>query len=143
MLLAPIVRERKGEHVHVFNELKPAVYPGRVNGIVTELEYPPALDKNKKHTIEAVIDRFKVRPDMEQRLAESFETALQIASGIAIASFMDDEDAEKKAKAGKAQKTADLVFSSLFACPVCGHSITELEPRLFSFNNPGWRLRNL
>ncbi|MDC1529312.1 excinuclease ABC subunit UvrA [Gammaproteobacteria bacterium] len=138
MLLAPIVRERKGEHVHVFNELKTSGFiRARVNGIVTELEYPPALDKNKKHTIEAVIDRFKVRPDMEQRLAESFETALQIASGIAIASFMDDEDADEKSKGRKgAKKSADLVFSSLFACPVCGHSITELEPRLFSFNNP-------
>jgi len=138
MLLAPIVRERKGEHVHVFNELKTSGFiRARVNGIVTELEYPPALDKNKKHTSEAVIDRFKVRPDMEQRLAESFETALQIASGIAIASFMDDEDADEKSKGRKgAKKPADLVFSSLFACPVCGHSITELEPRLFSFNNP-------
>jgi excinuclease ABC subunit A len=138
MLLAPIVRERKGEHVHVFNELKTSGFiRARVNGIVTELEYPPALDKNKKHTIEAVIDRFKVRPDMEQRLAESFETALQIASGIAIASFMDDEDADEKSKGRTgAKKPADLVFSSLFACPVCGHSITELEPRLFSFNNP-------
>ncbi len=136
MLLAPIVRERKGEHVHVFNELKTSGFiRARVNGIVTELEYPPALDKNKKHTIEAVIDRFKVRPDMEQRLAESFETALQIASGIAIASFMDDENKDEKNKKG-AKKPADLVFSSLFACPVCGHSITELEPRLFSFNNP-------
>ena len=138
MLLAPIVRERKGEHVHVFNELKTSGFiRARVNGIVTELEYPPALDKNKKHTIEAVIDRFKVRPDMEQRLAESFETALQIASGIAIASFMDDESTDEKSKSRKdAKKPADLVFSSLFACPVCGHSITELEPRLFSFNNP-------
>ena len=138
MLLAPIVRERKGELVHVFNELKTSGFiRARVNGIVTELEYPPALDKNRKHTIEAVIDRFKVRPDMEQRLAESFETALQIASGIAIASFMDDEDADEKSKGRKgAKKPADLVFSSLFACPVCGHSITELEPRLFSFNNP-------
>ncbi len=138
MLLAPIVRERKGEHVHVFNELKTSGFiRARVNGIVTELEYPPALDKNKKHTIEAVIDRFKVRPDMEQRLAESFETALQIASGIAIASFMDDDAEDEKSKGNKgAKKPADLVFSSLFACPVCGHSITELEPRLFSFNNP-------
>ncbi len=138
MLLAPIVRERKGEHVHVFNELKTSGFiRARVNGIVTELEYPPALDKNKKHTIEAVIDRFKVKPDMEQRLAESFETALQIASGIAIASFMDDDAEDEKSKGNKgAKKPADLVFSSLFACPVCGHSITELEPRLFSFNNP-------
>ena len=129
MLLAPIVRERKGEHLHVFSELKTSGFiRARVNGIVTELDYPPTLEKNKKHTIEAVIDRFKVRPDIGQRLAESFETALAIASGIAIASFMDDE--------GKKDARDDLVFSSLFACPVCGHSIPELEPRLFSFNNP-------
>ncbi|MBT6043701.1 MAG: excinuclease ABC subunit UvrA [Gammaproteobacteria bacterium] len=131
MLLAPIVRDRKGEHLHVFNELKTSGFiRARVNGIVTELDYPPELEKNKKHTIEAVIDRFKVRPDIEQRLAESFETALQIASGIAIASFMEDEKSKKK------DTPDDMIFSSLFACPVCGHSISELEPRLFSFNNP-------
>ena len=125
MLLAPIIRERKGEHLHVFNELKTGGFiRARVNGIVTELDYPPTLEKNKKHTIEAVIDRFKVKPDMEQRLAESFETALQIANGIAMITDMDDDSKD------------DMVFSSLFACPVCGHSITELEPRLFSFNNP-------
>ncbi len=125
MLLAPVVRDRKGEHVHIFHELKAGGFiRARVDGIVTELDYPPELEKNKKHTIEVVIDRFKVRPDLTQRLAESFETALQIAGGIAIASFMDDD-------AGK-----DMVFSSLFACPECGHSISELEPRLFSFNNP-------
>ncbi|MDT8399401.1 MAG: excinuclease ABC subunit UvrA [Pseudomonadales bacterium] len=125
MLLAPVIRERKGEHLHVFNELKTSGFiRARVNGIVTELDYPPELEKNKKHTIEVVVDRLKVRADMAQRLAESFETALQIASGIAIASFMDEGQGE------------DLVFSSLFACPICGHSITELEPRLFSFNNP-------
>ncbi len=133
MLLAPIIRERKGEHLHVFNELKTSGFiRARVNGIVTELDYPPTLEKNKKHTIEAVIDRFKVRPDISQRLAESFETALQIANGIAIASFMDDSDKD----AGKKDAREDMVFSSLFACPVCGHSIPELEPRLFSFNNP-------
>ncbi len=132
MLLAPIVRERKGEHVHVFNELKTSGFiRARVNGIVTELDYPPTLEKNKKHTIEAVIDRFKVRPDISQRLAESFETALQIANGIAIASFMDEEGKESVSEDKK-----DMVFSSLFACPECGHSIPELEPRLFSFNNP-------
>ena len=128
MLLAPIIRDRKGEHLHVFNELKTAGFiRARIDGIVTELEYPPELEKNKKHTIEAVIDRFKVRKDIAQRLAESFDTALAIANGIAVASFMDEKD----------KKSADdMVFSSLFACPVCGHSISELEPRLFSFNNP-------
>ena len=125
MLLAPVVRERKGEHVHIFHELKAGGFiRARVDGIVTELDYPPELEKNKKHTIEVVIDRFKIRPDLSQRLAESFETALQIAGGLAIVSSM-----EKEAE-------PDMVFSSLFACPECGHSITELEPRLFSFNNP-------
>src|SRR5690606_16711398 len=125
MLLAPVVRDRKGEHLHVFHELKTNGFiRARVDGIVTELDYPPELEKNKKHTIEVVIDRFKVRPDLTQRLAESFETALQISSGIALVSPMDEGNG------------ADLVFSSLFACPTCGHSIAELEPRLFSFNNP-------
>ncbi len=131
MLLAPIIRDRKGEHVHVFNELKTAGFiRARVDGIVTELDYPPELEKNKKHTIEAVIDRFKVRPGIEQRLAESFETALTIANGIAVASSMDDSNSD------------DIIFSSLFACPECGHSIPELEPRLFSFNNPAGACEN-
>ncbi len=125
MLLAPVVRDRKGEHVHVFHELRSSGFiRARVDGIVTELDYPPTLEKNKKHTIEVIIDRFKVRPDLGQRLAESFETAVQLAGGIAIVSPMEDGTGE------------DMVFSSLFACPVCGHSISELEPRLFSFNNP-------
>ncbi len=125
MLLAPVVRERKGEHLHIFHELKAGGFiRARVDGIVTELDYPPNLEKNKKHTIEVVVDRFKVRLDLMQRLAESFETALQIAGGLAIVSHMDDDASD------------DMVFSSLFACPECGHSISELEPRLFSFNNP-------
>src|SRR5690554_2671144 len=100
MLLAPVVRERKGEHVHVFNELKTSGFiRARVDGILTELDYPPALDKNKKHTIEVVVDRFKVKADMAQRLAESFETALAIAGGLATASFMDEGQGE------------DMVFS--------------------------------
>lgn len=125
MLLAPVIRDRKGEHVHVFHELKTGGFiRARVDGIVTELDFPPTLEKNRKHTIEVVVDRLRVKPDIGQRLAESFETALNIANGIAMVSFMDDE------------KQADLTFSSLFACPECGHSISELEPRLFSFNNP-------
>ncbi|MDT8427630.1 MAG: excinuclease ABC subunit UvrA [Pseudomonadales bacterium] len=124
MILAPVIRERKGEHLHVFSELKAAGFIRvRVDGIVSELDYPPTLDKNKKHTIEAVIDRLKVRDDIQQRLAESLETALQLADGIARVAGMDDD-------------SQDLLFSSRFACPLCGHSITELEPRLFSFNNP-------
>ena len=125
MLLAPVIRERKGEHLHVFHELKSQGFVrARVNGIVVELDYPPELEKNKKHTIEVVVDRFKVRPDQGQRLAESFETALNIANGIALVAPMEKGAGE------------ELVFSSLFACPECGHSIAELEPRLFSFNNP-------
>jgi len=125
MLLAPVMRDRKGEHLHVFHELKSNGFiRARVDGIVTELDYPPELEKNKKHTIEVVIDRFKVRPDLGQRLAESFETALQLSNGIALVSPMEEGNGP------------ELVFSSLFACPQCGHSIAELEPRLFSFNNP-------
>ena len=126
MVLAPIVRKRKGQHVHVFNELRTSGFiRARVNGLVCEIEYPPDLEKNKKHSIDVVIDRLKIRPGLEQRLAESFETALQLAEGLAVVSMMEGNSAKK-----------DLVFSSLFACPKCGHSISELEPRLFSFNNP-------
>lgn len=126
MVLAPIVRERKGEHVHVFNELKTSGFiRARVDGIVCEIDYPPELEKNKKHSIDVVVDRLKIKPGLEQRLAESFETAIQLADGLATVSFMEDDDA-----------ASDLVFSALFACPKCGHSIAELEPRLFSFNNP-------
>ncbi len=129
MVLAPLVRERKGEHLHVFNELKSNGYiRARVDGIVTELEYPPELEKNKKHSIEAVIDRLKVRADIQQRLSESFETALQLADGLAVVAFMNDD--------GSPSSQEELLFSSRFACPLCGHSISELEPRLFSFNNP-------
>ncbi len=127
MVLAPVVRNRKGEHVHVFNELKSGGYiRARVNGLVTELDYPPELEKNKKHNIEVVVDRLKIRADMQQRLAESFETALQLADGMAIVAFMDEAYQAKE----------EMIFSSRFACPICGHSISELEPRLFSFNNP-------
>ncbi|MFU8815951.1 MAG: excinuclease ABC subunit UvrA [Pseudomonadales bacterium] len=125
MILAPVVAERKGEHLHVFKELlSNGFIRARIDGLVVDLDNPPQLDKNKKHSIEAVVDRLRVRPDMQQRLAESFETALGLADGIARVSDMDDEAAE------------ELVFSARFACPVCGYSISELEPRMFSFNNP-------
>ena len=125
MVLAPVIRDRKGEHVHIFNELKTSGFiRARVDGIVCEIDYPPNLEKNRKHSIDVVIDRLRIQPGIEQRLAESFETALQLAEGLATVSFMDDKPGE------------DMVFSSRFACPQCGHSITELEPRLFSFNNP-------
>jgi excinuclease ABC subunit A len=124
MLLAPVVRERKGEHLHVFEELRGAGFVrARVNGTVRELDDLPDLDKKKKHSIDVVVDRFKVRDDLKQRLAESFETALELTDGLALVVDMDDT-------------APDMVFSARFACPECGHSINELEPRLFSFNNP-------
>ncbi|WP_426417911.1 excinuclease ABC subunit UvrA [Aestuariirhabdus sp. LZHN29] len=124
MLLAPVVQERKGEHLHVFHELRTQGFVrARVNGIVVDLDQPPTLDKRKKHSIEVVVDRFKARGDLQLRLAESFETALNLTDGIALVAFMDGDQKE-------------MVFSARFACPTCGHSINELEPRLFSFNNP-------
>ena len=124
MVLAPVVRERKGEHQHVFSELLAGGFiRARVNGIVTDIDHPPTLDKNKKHTVEAVVDRLRVRQSAQQRLAESFETALQRGEDIAVVSFLDDD-------------REDLTFSARFACPTCGYSISELEPRMFSFNNP-------
>ena len=124
MLLAPVVRDRKGEHLHVFSELRAQGFiRARINGIVTDLDTPPTLDKKKKHTIEVVVDRFKVREDIQLRLAESFETALELTDGLAAISFMDAEQ-------------EDIVYSARFACPSCGYSINELEPRMFSFNNP-------
>jgi len=128
MVLAPIIRARKGEHLHVFSELSSSGFiRARVDGLVCEIEFPPELVKNKKHSIDVVVDRLKIKPGLEQRLAESFETAIQLADGLALVSITS-EDGEKPQD--------DLVFSSLFACPQCGHSISELEPRLFSFNNP-------
>ena len=124
MLLAPIVKERKGEHLHVFEQLRANGFVrARVDSRVVELDDVPDLEKNKKHTIEAVVDRFKVRDDLQIRLAESFETAVELGGGNATISYMDDDN-------------DDIVFSSLFACPQCGYSISELEPRLFSSNNP-------
>ncbi|MCW8886806.1 MAG: excinuclease ABC subunit UvrA [Motiliproteus sp.] len=124
MLLAPVVQDRKGEHLHILNNLKTQGFVrARINGLVVDLDSPPELDKNKKHNIEVVVDRFKIRADIDTRLAESLETCLELTDGLALLSFMDGD--------GK-----DLVFSARFACPKCGHSIQELEPRLFSFNNP-------
>lgn len=126
MLLSPLVRDRKGEHLHVFNELRSGGFVrARVDGIVIELDEVPKLDKKKKHSIEVVVDRFKVRDDLQQRLADSFETALQLSDGLAIIAPIDGEDS-----------TEEISFSARFACPVCGYSISELEPRMFSFNNP-------
>ncbi|MFG8489236.1 excinuclease ABC subunit UvrA [Pseudomonas aeruginosa] len=126
MLLAPVIRERKGEHLAVFDEMRAQGFVrARVDGKLYELDEVPKLDKQKKHSIDVVVDRFKVRADLQQRLAESFETALSLADGITLVAPMDeDEDVE------------EIIFSARFACPVCGHSISELEPKLFSFNNP-------
>ncbi|MEM8769880.1 MAG: excinuclease ABC subunit UvrA, partial [Pseudomonadota bacterium] len=127
MILAPVVSERKGEHLHVFSELRSNGFiRARIDGIVVDLDEAPALDKNKKHTIEAVVDRLRVRDDVQQRLAESFETALELTDGLARVADMDED----------AEAADELIFSARFACPVCGYSIPELEPRMFSFNNP-------
>jgi len=124
MLLAPIVRDRKGEHLHVFEQLRRDGFIRiRIDGTVVDLDDTPDLDKKKKHTIEVVVDRFKVRDDLQLRLAESIETALTLSNGLLIVNFMDgDRD--------------DQLLSSKHACPICDYSLSELEPRLFSFNNP-------
>ncbi len=124
MLLAPLVQGRKGEHIQLLESLRREGYiRARINGEVVNLDDAPELDLYKKHDIEAVVDRFKVRDDMKIRLAESFETALTLTEGIAKVAWMDDDK-------------PDFIFSALFACPHCGYSISELEPRIFSFNNP-------
>ncbi len=126
MLLAPIVQGRKGEHQKTLENLATQGYlRARVDGNVCDLSDPPSLELHKKHNIEVVIDRLKVRPGLEQRLAESFETALEMSGGTALVVPMDDAD-----------KTPPIIFSANFACPHCGYSMQELEPRLFSFNNP-------
>jgi excinuclease ABC subunit A len=126
MLIAPVVVNRKGEHVQLFNSLqKQGFIRARINGEVYELDDPPKLDLHKKHNIEVVVDRFKVRADLKLRLSESFETTLLLTDGIARIVAIDPESDFKEIK-----------FSANFACPECGYSISELEPRLFSFNSP-------
>ena len=130
MLLAPVVAERKGEHVQILENLRAQGYVrARIDGKVLELDEAPTLEKNVKHTIEAVVDRVVVRADQAQRLAESFETALNLGDGVVRAVTVptdDDPDA----------KPVEHLFSARYACAQCGYSISELEPRLFSFNNP-------
>ena len=124
MLLAPVISERKGEYQKLLGELYAQGYiRARIDGDTYELDQPPELELHKKHTIEVVVDRFKVREDLRLRLTESFETALRLSEGVARVAWMDSDEPE-------------LLFSANFACPVCGYSIEELEPRLFSFNNP-------
>ena len=123
MLLAPVVNDRKGEHVLLLEDLKAQGFlRARIDGEVYELDEPPALDLKKKHTIEVIVDRFKIRDDMALRLAESFETALRLSNGLAMAASMENDQ--------------QLLFSERYACLHCGYSISELEPRIFSFNNP-------
>ena len=124
MLLAPIVDDRKGEHQQRLVELRSQGFVrARIDGVVVELDPLPELDPKRRHRIEAVVDRFRVRDDLRLRLAESFETALGLSNGVAVIAPLEGEGAE-------------LMFSSRFACPVCGYSIAALEPKLFSFNNP-------
>src|SRR5476649_584237 len=125
MLLATIIKDRKGEHTKTLENLAAQGYiRARIDGEVCDLSDPPKLELQKKHTIEVVVDRFKVREDIAQRLAESFETALELSGGTAVFADMDDP------------KAAEMLFSANFACPICGYSMSELEPRMFSFNNP-------
>ena len=125
MLLAPVVQNRKGEHLQLLQSLHAQGFlRARIDGEVYELDEPPKLDLRKKHNIEVVVDRFKVKPEIELRLAESFETALKLADEVAQVAYIDEPDKDP------------ILFSAKFACPVCGYSVSELEPRLFSFNNP-------
>jgi len=129
VLLAPVVSERKGEQQELLEDLAAQGFVRvRIDGRIHEMEALPQLDGKKKHTIEAVVDRMRIRPDAAQRLAESFETALRLSGGLARLAFLQD------GQAGAAQR--ELVFSSRHACPVCGYSVPPLEPKLFSFNNP-------
>ncbi|MCX9560052.1 excinuclease ABC subunit UvrA [Vibrio cholerae] len=124
MLLATIVKERKGEHVKTLENLAAQGFiRARIDGETCDLTDPPKLELHKKHTIEVIVDRFKVRSDLQQRLTESFETALELSGGIVVVAPMEGDGEEQ-------------IFSANFACPHCGYSMRELEPRLFSFNNP-------
>jgi len=130
MLMGPVVRNRKGEHLQVFRELRAQGFVrARIDGEMYELDDVPELDLRKKHTIEVIVDRLKVRADQQHRLADSFETTLKLTDGIASVVLLDEPD-------GNSYENKELIFSALFACPHCGYSIPELEPRMFSFNNP-------
>jgi excinuclease ABC subunit A len=123
VVLAPVVRERKGEFVEFFDDMQTQGFVRfRIDGAIVEADSLPPLQKNEKHSLDVVVDRLKVRDDAKQRLAESFETALRLADGRAL--LLDVDNGQEHA------------FSSRFACPVCSYSLAELEPRLFSFNNP-------
>ncbi len=135
MMLAPIIQDRKGEHVQLLANLQASGFVrARIDGEVYELDDPPKLDLRRKHTIEVVVDRFKVHADLALRLAESFETTLKLADGIAMIAPMDDQG-DGNADGSRSSR-GKMLFSDRFACPICSYSIAELEPRLFSFNNP-------
>ena len=128
MILAPVVNDRKGEYKQLLNDLLSSGFTrARIDGNIYDLSEPPQLELRKKHTIEVIIDRFKVKPSIQQRIAELFETALNLSDGIVYVDYMDDEDRLVNDK---------MIFSNKFACPICGYSIKEIEPRMFSFNNP-------
>ena len=128
LLLAPVVQDRKGEYQQLLRALLAQGFiRARIDGAVCELDTPPDLDRKRKHSIEVVVDRIVVQPSDAQRLAESFETALAVADGLALIEVLPDEGHDRG---------ADLLFSARYACPHCGYNLTELEPRLFSFNNP-------
>ena len=128
LLLAPVVQDRKGEYQQLLRALLAQGFiRARIDGAVCELDTPPDLDRKRKHSIEVVVDRIVVQPSDAQRLAESFETALAVADGLALIEVLPDEGHDRG---------IDLLFSARYACPHCGYNLTELEPRLFSFNNP-------
>ena len=126
MLLAPVVRNRKGEHLQLFDGLRAQGFVrARVDGVLFDLEHVPELELRHKHSIDVVVDRIRVRPELKQRLAESFETALNLSDGLVLVSPMDEDSGVE-----------EKLFSSRFSCPYCDYSLQELEPRMFSFNNP-------
>ena len=139
ILLAPIIRDRKGEHAHIFQNMRAQGFiRARIDGLVVDLDDAPVLEKNKKHTIEIVVDRFKVKPELQLRLSESFETAVNLSEGLAIISSMDGSPIIDSPidDVSSLKNPSEILFSARFACPVCNYSIDELEPRMFSFNSP-------
>lgn len=139
ILLAPIIRDRKGEHAHIFQNMRAQGFiRARIDGLVVDLDDAPVLEKNKKHTIEIVVDRFKVKPELQLRLSESFEAAVNLSEGLAIISSMDGSPIIDSpiGNASSLKNPSEILFSARFACPVCNYSIDELEPRMFSFNSP-------
>ena len=128
MMLAPVIRDRKGEHLQLFEDFKSQGFLRvRIDGVVYDLDDVPELELRIKHTVEVVVDRFKVRDDMAQRLAESLETTLRLADDLAVIAWMDEDEAKAN---------EEILFSANYACKLCGYSLQELEPRLFSFNSP-------